>query len=93
LPPDTSPQVQRPESTRLLWIATLTAWALLAIGTGFGRVLVQEHWMSDVMASWALGLALGSGLMLALSQWHPDGEEGPRAPPKEPASSPKAKRK
>lgn len=82
LPPDTSPRVQRPESTRLLWITTLAGWALLAIGTGFGRVLVQEHWLSDVMASWALGLSLCCGLMLALSTWHPDGEEGPRAPPK-----------
>ena len=62
------------------WSLALVAWALLAILTGLGRVLVREHWLSDVAGSWLLGAALVAGILLALSRAHVAGEEGPHVP-------------
>jgi len=76
---------------RRLWALALTFAAILAFLTGLGRILAQQHWMSDVVASWSLGLALAGGILLALSRAAPAGEEGPRAPPPKPdAPSPPA---
>lgn len=63
-----------------IWFNALSLWATLALLTGIGRVFVQAHWMSDVMASWSLGLALVSGILFALSREQPAGERGPKVP-------------
>lgn len=63
-----------------LWFNALAIWVALALLCGIGRVLVQAHWMSDVMASWSLGLALVSGILFALSRQQPAGEPGPKVP-------------
>jgi membrane-associated phospholipid phosphatase len=41
----------------------LTAWILLALATGFGRVAEGRHWPLDVFASYVVGLGLLSGLI------------------------------
>lgn len=46
------------ERARGIWAWSLTAWVVLSLGVGLARVLAQDHWMSDVLASWCLGLAL-----------------------------------
>lgn len=67
-----------------VWIVVLCSWAALALLTGFGRLLVHAHWLSDVMASWSLGLALMAAILLALSGAHPAGEPGPTPPETKP---------
>jgi undecaprenyl-diphosphatase len=69
---------------RTLWVLALSLAAAVSLLTGLGRVLAQRHWMSDVMASWFLGLAVGGAILLALSRAAPGGEAGPKAPPKAP---------
>ncbi|MHB8633448.1 MAG: phosphatase PAP2 family protein [Thermoplasmatota archaeon] len=66
--------------TRAEWAVALCLWGMVAVLTGIGRVLVQEHWLSDVIASWALGLALVSGILLTLSRAAPAGDTGPKVP-------------
>ncbi len=66
--------------TRAEWTIALALWGLLALLAGTGRVLVQEHWLSDVVASWSLGLALVAGILLALSRTAPAGDTGPKVP-------------
>ena len=75
--------------TRAEWTVALSLWGLLATLTGLGRVLIQQHWLSDVVASWALGLALVAGLLLGLSRTAPAGATGPKVPAAK--SSPQAK--
>jgi membrane-associated phospholipid phosphatase len=62
------------------WRRAILAWAALSLLTGLGRVLLREHWLSDVVASWSLGTALVAGVLLALSRAHPAGEGGPLVP-------------
>ncbi len=66
--------------TRAEWVVALSLWGVMAILTGVGRVLIQQHWLSDVIASWALGLALVAGILLVLSRTAPAGETGPKVP-------------
>ncbi|MHB8632991.1 MAG: phosphatase PAP2 family protein [Thermoplasmatota archaeon] len=40
------------------------AWIALAFVTGVGLVLAQNHWLSDVLASWCLGAAIVAALLL-----------------------------
>ena len=70
------------------WRAVLSSWVGLAFLTGLGRVLIRAHWASDVIASWGLGLALVSGILLALSRAKPAGESGPALPDGQPARPP-----
>ncbi|MCA1819777.1 MAG: phosphatase PAP2 family protein [Halobacteriales archaeon] len=70
------------KGTLHIWTAALCAWGALALLTGTGRVLEQEHWLSDVMASWGLGLALVCGLLFALSRRARGGDPGPTVPEK-----------
>jgi undecaprenyl-diphosphatase len=71
-----------------IWFNALAIWVTLAVLCGIGRVFVQAHWMSDVMASWSLGLALVSGILFALSRQQPAGEPGPKVPEAPPETSP-----
>lgn len=73
---------------RRLWAGSLALAAVVSGLTGIGRVLAQQHWLSDVVASWCLGLALAGGLLLGLSRAAAGGEQGPRAPPSAPPPSP-----
>lgn len=68
--------------TRAMWALALATWGVLAFLTGIGRILVQEHWLSDVVASWSLGLTLVAGILLALSRGAPGGDTGPKVPEK-----------
>lgn len=45
-------------AARWAWRVALGAWIGLSLGVGLARVLAQRHWMSDVLASWCLGLAV-----------------------------------
>lgn len=49
---------------RPVWRAALAGWAALALLTGTGRVVAMHHWLGDVMASWALGIAVVGALLL-----------------------------
>lgn len=69
-------------ATLHVWEFVLPAWALLTALTAIGRVLMQDHWMSDTLASGLLGLALISGLFFGLSRKAPAGEPGPQVPEK-----------
>jgi undecaprenyl-diphosphatase len=51
------------ERAKQAWATTLVTWIVLTLGVGAARVLAQAHWMSDVLASWFLGVAL-VGIML-----------------------------
>jgi len=72
---------------RTLWIVALSLAATVSLLTGVGRVLAQRHWMSDVMASWFLGLALGGGILLSLSEAAPGGDPGPKVGTPKPAGA------
>lgn len=50
---------------RRAWRIALATWILLSLLVGVGRVLAQRHWMSDVLASWCLGLALVCAVLRA----------------------------
>jgi undecaprenyl-diphosphatase len=51
-------------AARRTWAVAVTAWALLTVLVGIGRVLTQRHWASDVLASWGIGAALACGTLL-----------------------------
>jgi undecaprenyl-diphosphatase len=42
----------------LAWARGIAAWILVSLLVGACRVLAQDHWMSDVLASFCLGLAM-----------------------------------
>ena len=66
---------------RQVWGFALALAGTIGVLTALGRVLVQAHWMSDVLASLLIGLGLAGGILLALSRTAPGGETGPKAPP------------
>jgi undecaprenyl-diphosphatase len=45
------------------WARGIAAWVLVSLLVGACRVLAQDHWMSDVLASFCLGLALVCGVV------------------------------
>jgi membrane-associated phospholipid phosphatase len=51
-------QKMQGDRARRAWRWALTSWIALSFLVGVARVLAQRHWMSDVLASWCLGLAL-----------------------------------
>lgn len=55
--------LQGKEAQRV-WIVAVTAWALLTVVVGVGRVVTQRHWASDVLASWGIGTALACATLL-----------------------------
>lgn len=70
------------------WVLAIAVWLALAAITGVGRVLSQEHWMTDVAASWALGLSLVSGILFVLSARARGGDPGPTPPEPRPEDDP-----
>jgi undecaprenyl-diphosphatase len=48
-----------------IWRGTIITWGVLSLGVGAARVLAQAHWMTDVLASWFLGLAIVSIILRA----------------------------
>jgi undecaprenyl-diphosphatase len=64
----------------------MTAAFLIALVVGLARIYLGAHWMTDVLAGWALGGAWGSLLILGylLTQQAPTSGSGPpsaRLPP------------
>src|SRR5688572_28653234 len=55
----------RGDQARRAWRIALTSWIVLSFLVGLARVLAQRHWMSDVLASWCLGLALVCAVLRA----------------------------
>ena len=53
------------DQARRAWRSALTAWIALSFLVGMARVLAQRHWMSDVLASWCLGLAMVCAVLRA----------------------------
>jgi undecaprenyl-diphosphatase len=53
------------DRARRAWRIALTSWIALSLLVGVARVLAQRHWMSDVLASWCLGLALVCAVLRA----------------------------
>lgn len=53
------------ERARRIWALALTSWVVLSLGVGMARVAAQDHWMSDVLASWCLGLAIVCAMLRA----------------------------
>ena len=51
-------QKMQGERARRAWRLALASWIGLSFLVGMARVLAQRHWMTDVLASWCLGLAL-----------------------------------
>ena len=58
-------QAMQGERARRAWRRALTSWIVLSLVVGMARVMAQRHWMSDVLASWALGLALVCAVLRA----------------------------
>lgn len=52
-------------AARRAWTAAIALTVTAAFVTGLGRVLAREHWLGDVMASWALGATAVCALFLA----------------------------
>ena len=57
-----------PSERSLLW----TAVAATALGVGWSRLYLDEHWVDDVVGGWAAGVGIGLGAA-ALSGLSPDG--------------------
>lgn len=56
----------RPARIRQAAWTAAAAWALLV---GVTRLYLDQHWLSDVLASWALGVVLVCALVLANRHW------------------------
>lgn len=55
---------------RRRWLAVVAvAAALYAVVMGLSRVYLGAHWLSDVMAGWAVGLAWALAVVLAHRVW------------------------
>lgn len=70
------------EPARRAWTMALSSWIGLSFLVGVARVLAQRHWMTDVLASWCLGLALVCAVLRAA------GVPRRRIPLPEPAPAP-----
>ena len=70
-------------STRAARAAVLLAAGAFAVAVGLSRVYLGAHWLTDVLAGWALGAALGLAL-LALSERRraPVGPRSDSTPPR-----------
>lgn len=75
--------VQRQERLRTrVW--TIVAAVVFATTMGLSRVFLGHHWLTDVLAAWALGLAWLALVITAhrlfLTTWHHPAPEGDRRP-------------
>jgi membrane-associated phospholipid phosphatase len=63
-----------------IWIVALGALIIVAIG--LGRVVLNVHHPSDVLAGWAVGYAYFAVCLLVVSPWRPitEADETPEAP-------------
>ena len=62
----------------------VAAWFTLSVIVGIARVLAQNHWASDVLGAWSLGVALVCATLLAAGEWRGPGpffRSPPVAPP------------
>ncbi|HJQ93789.1 MAG TPA: phosphatase PAP2 family protein [Candidatus Thermoplasmatota archaeon] len=75
-------QRMKGDQARRAWRIALACWIVLSFLVGSARVLAQRHWMSDVLASWCLGLALVCAVLRAA------GVPRRRMPLPEPAPAP-----
>lgn len=58
------------DPVRRRWLAVVAvAAALYAVVMGLSRVYLGAHWLSDVMAGWAVGLAWALAVVLAHRVW------------------------
>lgn len=58
------------DPVRRRWLAVVAvAAALDAVVMGLSRVYLGAHWLSDVMAGWAVGLAWALAVVLAHRVW------------------------
>lgn len=58
------------DPVRRRWLAAIAvAAALYAVVMGLSRVYLGAHWLSDVMAGWAVGLAWALAVVLAHRVW------------------------
>jgi undecaprenyl-diphosphatase len=70
------------------WVPQLlvATWAAVDLAVGLDRLLVRSHVLTDILAGWALGVALLCGAIMADGRW---GTSAIRpAPPNPPADSP-----
>ena len=68
----------------------LGAWIAFVLATGFGRVAEGRHWPVDVLASYAIGLGLLSGLVWLHTAISEAESEAGKQPLTFPASEPAA---
>jgi undecaprenyl-diphosphatase len=53
-----------PEAAHRLRVQAATLWLSVAAVVGAGRIVAQNHWLSDVLAAWALSLGLVCATLL-----------------------------
>lgn len=70
-----------PTVRRALWPWAIAAGSVIVIAVGFGRVVLNVHHASDVIAGWALGYLYFAACLLILAPWRvTEAVETPAAP-------------